>query len=545
MSTMSSQTSLPSQPIGFMPRFGGTRKQKGANVPAGVTLISQKLVKPKSWESNNPKDIWKATPIDRMFLECDARIDICWVFNRQVDPAAFEQSLQQVLDEFRPFAGRYDPWNKRIIMNDKGIRFQFCENKTYDLERVLQENHKPEFTPMFVDDRASLLAHARVYFVEDPFMTVRLTHLKGETGCVVGMRLTHGICDGQGLARLALRLSEICHGKQASPALAILPQNDFPMEFSASEKEIKEQMRDAGWSHIPMTSFLRLLYANTRKGLSPFNRLRSTPFHISKVAIERIKAVATLDLRVKLGGQAQPNLSSNDALSAFLCQLLARLFDFEDEKLCGHNTKMDWRGRLEAFKDLYFGNASSGVLTCKFRAGGSLGEVAAGISQGTARFAPNSDEMQRNVLLNWGRAKYRIAGTMADPRTMPMLSSKPSTFVINNLLRFPVYAMSYGVGKPVMVVPQHTGDEVIIWPRADGNGGDIYFQGPSAHAISHLGEQGVAWLKSELGKFESCGEAQAELESLARNDAITMAGQDSSLPPAIAKLTSVPRRPSS
>ena len=55
----------------------GTRK-RGANVPTGVVLVEQKLVRPKSWELNKPDDIWKATPIDKMFLECDARIDLCW-----------------------------------------------------------------------------------------------------------------------------------------------------------------------------------------------------------------------------------------------------------------------------------------------------------------------------------------------------------------------------------------------------------------------------------------------------------------------------------
>jgi len=247
---------------------------------------------------------------------------------------------------------------------------------------------------------------------------------------------------------------------------------------------------------------------------------------------------------MKAAGKSTPTLSSNDAISAFVCQVLARLFEFDDEKLCGHNTKLDWRGRLDSFKDLYFGNASSGVLTCKFRAGGSLGEIAAGINQGTARFAPNSEEMQKNVLLNWGRAKYRIAATMADPRTMPMLSSKPSTFVINNLLRFPVYALNYGPSKPIIVVPQHTGDEVIIWPRADGNGCDLYFQGPSAYAISHLDEHGRFWLNAELTKFDSCPEAQAELENFTRGDVLAVAGEDRPISSALARLINVPRRPS-
>lgn len=46
-------------------------------LPRNVVLLEQKYLAPASTDSNNKEDIWAATPIDRMFLECDARADTC------------------------------------------------------------------------------------------------------------------------------------------------------------------------------------------------------------------------------------------------------------------------------------------------------------------------------------------------------------------------------------------------------------------------------------------------------------------------------------
>lgn len=442
------------------------------------------------------------------------------MFEQDIPADQLESNLRKLLDDFRALAGRYDPWKKCVQMNDKGIRFQVCEVADYDLARVRAEHHEEQFNRYFIDDCASLWAHARIYFLEEPLMTVRLSKLKGG-GCVMGVRVTHGICDGVGLACVFMRFTQVCQG--SAPPFSLLPRQAFPVAFEQTQSEVTKKMKEEGWSRVSLPFFIYRLHFNRQKGLSPFNRLRAPGIVMSMGAIQRLKAVAALDAQMK-GLKPPTAISVNDALSGFLCQILARLFDFDDDMECAHNLKMDWRGRLEGLDPKYFGNASSGVLTTKFTPKCSLGEITCSINAGLSKFETDKAKMHEHAALNWGRAKYRIAATMANPATMPMLSSKPSTFIINNLARFPVYVQNFGVGKPTLVVPPHTGDEAVIWPRANGDGVELYFQGPSARAISKLTEEEYAWFEEEVTKFDKCGDIQILIQLATRNDNLALEG---------------------
>lgn len=62
----------------------------------------------------------------------------------------------------------------------------------------------------------------------------------------------------------------------------------------------------------------------------------------------------------------------------------------------------------------------------------------------------------------------------------------------------PVYAVDFGAGKPVFVVPHNLPDPVLIWPAPPSRGGvEVYFTGVIAHAV----QKNPHWLE-QVKKFD-------------------------------------------
>jgi hypothetical protein len=215
-----------------------------------------------------------------------------------------------------------------------------------------------------------------------------------------------------------------------------------------------------------------------------------------------MKFAAELDCKLLGRKLSATGITTNEALCSFLCQVLNRAFDFDDGTTCAHTTLFNWRGRLPGMSTKFGGNASSAIKTCDFFAGSPLGEIAYQMHKGLDAFKTDTKMVQEHVELFLDTHHVNLASHMADPRTLPYLCPKPTSSVTNNFARYPIYGVDFGFGRPLLVVPHHCGDQVIIWPSANGDGVDLYFQGTTALTIQAFSTEEAEWFDEELNKFE-------------------------------------------
>ena len=410
------------------------------------------------------------------------------------------ESLGKLLAEYRPFAGQYDEWNKCIKLNDKGVSMQVFEDDEYDLERAISEHYSESFSPRFIDYSSSIIA---TRLLGAPLMTVRLTHLKNG-GCVLGVCANHGLCDGDTFYSMMDRWAALARGTDLPPTV-VIDQSQVPFDPKRRTlAETKQAVEDQGWTWVSLPpAGLRLARIATTEGILLHDQHRSKPFHISNKALKRMKLAAELD--AKYGGrQLKGPLTSNEVVSSFMCQMNAKILGFADNTPCGHSTMFNWRGRLKGLSPHFAGNASSAIGTCEFFAGSPLGHIAAAMNRGLDAFKTDADMVEEHCKLFLDCHHHGLIAHMSDPRSLPYLNPIPTSSVTNNFARYPIYNVDFGTGKPDLVVPHHCGDQVIIWPRLDGDGVDVYFQGTTAKRVNAFTDPAeVAWLEAEMTKYET------------------------------------------
>jgi len=72
---------------------------------------------------------------------------------------------------------------------------------------------------------------------------------------------------------------------------------------------------------------------------------------------------------------------------------------------------------------------------------------------------------------------------------------KPSSIYTNSFVKFPVY-VDFGQGPAQLVIPQHTGDPLLLFPSPGGGGGvDVYFQSGLAEALLRAEPDHPVWAR--------------------------------------------------
>ena len=121
------------------------------------------------------------------------------------------------------------------------------------------------------------------------------------------------------------------------------------------------------------------------------------------------------------------------------------------------------------------GNASFTIAPIAFSADLSLAEMAVRIDGGMkSSLSPDIEE------------EYFALYCAMVEKKMPYLpfdissvwSFRPTTFIVNNCLKFNIYGIDFGTGGPVFAWPLDFGDPVRFWPAPpEENGVYIYFTG--------------------------------------------------------------------
>lgn len=449
--------------------------------------------------------IWECSSVDTLTADTGYALDTIWVFPTPIPTAILTQSLSQVLGEYHTFSGRYN--GRAVVLNDQGAEFTECMDEIHTVADVLKNHHDFDFMRRYVDYSSSILG---CRFLNAPLCTVRLTRL-GDGTCVLGVRVTHGVCDGDTFYSFMDRWAKLARGTLESSKV-VLDQSQIPHEPTRRTKqEVIRDVHAAGWGMIGyFSAALGLGEMWIRDGVAPLHhKERTKPFRLLPAAVSNLKLAAELDAKSRNKPMSAQGLTSNEALCAFLVQLTGRVFDFNDATPMGHSTMYNWRGRLQGLSLGFAGNASSAIKTgSDFYCGSPIGAIVGSIHDELERYKSDDVFIQDHVKLFLDSHHYGLSAHGAEPKNLPYISRRPTTIVTNNFVRYPLYEVDFGTGKPELVVPHHCGDQVLIWPSPPNiakGGIDLYFQGPTAVAIEKLlcQDDEAEWFHRELFKFSN------------------------------------------
>ena len=248
-----------------------------------------------------PPKLFKLLAVDTYHMDAIVS-DSVWFFDKHLDAASLQRSLQELLRLYPALAGRRTPGG--IALNNAGVPFSMLE-RTGSARTVLELNEPQR--GMFAECHGpDSVAAGR-----SPIMTVRLTHFEDGTSAL-GVATSHALLDGFSHCKL-VQLWGIWHTTGCSP-----PGSPYTMDraaLSVSDSSVPASVKSQGKvlgkaSRVgPVVRFILRHVGNQEQ------RVR---LHLTAQELTELKANA-----VASAGDA--TLTTNEALSARLLQHLAPL----------------------------------------------------------------------------------------------------------------------------------------------------------------------------------------------------------------------------
>ncbi|MHB9864386.1 acyltransferase [Streptomyces sp. YIM S03343] len=387
-------------------------------------------------------------------------------YRRRLDAAALRDSLTATLPRFPLLTGRLvrDPdGGLSVDCNDAGIPF----TETHS------DRPMPDYGPDHParPDLNTYLHRANAFRVVDrdtPLLTVRITHMR-DGGSVLGIAINHSIADG--VSHLAfLRHWQLLHAGQEPPAQVPYDRTPFnTLAAPEAEPHSTQYSVVSGWRKV---RFIVRVNAGARA-------LRTITLRFTADEIAALKDQASTALP-----PATPRISSSDALTAHLWQVLAALRArpaATPERLgVVVGLRRPLRDRLPHG---YWGNGITNVtaeLPARRLREAPLSEAAATVREAVAGLTESRIRDEAAYLETQRRARRipRVLSRMA-------LDSFDTLIGINNVGRLPVYDLDFGADRPFWFgfPPNPIPWSVLITPTpTPGAGRDIHIGVPRAIA---------------------------------------------------------------
>ena len=386
-----------------------------------------------------------------------------WMYEGHMDTDRIKDSLTGILEMYPSLAGRMS--GDRIICNGAGVLFEyssFPETSSRDISRMEIPGERYGAT---FDVKAAMAGKSSL-------MSVKVSRLKD--GTLLNVKCSHFCADGDAFYTMVRNWASETRGETAvrrpiydQDALpGILAVSPLYSELAAMPKEsVSALLQREGFFRIRASLMLQML---RQKILRTDSRL-SAPMHVPQERIDCIQEQSMKECGTRAG--------SNAVLSAIAAGMVKKLMRTDNEAVSLVHTA-DHRGRIPGIGPGYMGNASFTLRPTSLPPGLSEGQAA----------ALTDRDMKRQLEPGNEAGYFALYCAMLEKKVQclpfdinAMWSRHPSTFIINNCLKFNIYDMDFGSGRPVFAWPLDFGDPVRFWPAPPGeDGAYIYFTGQFA-----------------------------------------------------------------
>lgn len=393
-----------------------------------------------------------------------------WVFDYPLNKEKVKSSLVKLLEFYPHVAGRMNGPNE-IVLNNGGIYFS---NEEYHIS-VLSLIKQPRSFDLY----KTPIKIKKLVNGKEPLMSVKIVRLKD--GCLLIIHCAHVCLDGNGFFRFVKNLEQLYQNKPIQPI--DLDRSNLFFDKIPSKNKAYKLMLEKGWKQVSINTLVQYTWQKFRR----IEKIVSPPIHISEDYLSAIQK--------QIEKKGISHLSKHALLSSILIKLSYKLNNFKTTTNCSLVSVIDLKGRLSSFPTSYAGNATSNITTRDFNPENPLSDLAVIIDNTIAKYLlQNTDLLEEHVLLNIAASKYKIPFTPFDLQAMN--AQKPTCLYVNNFLKFKLYDIDFGMGTPVLILPNDLPDALKIWPsQPDKPGINVYLRGQLGKTYNKVKNKQI-WLEN-------------------------------------------------
>ncbi|MGN0033593.1 MAG: acyltransferase [Candidatus Limimorpha sp.] len=386
--------------------------------------------------------MWRFSTLDMSVG--DMVIKSVWVFPVRLDTVKMAEGLSVLLERYPFLAGRLKS-AAGIECNNEGVFFEVTERSDTNTAAVLSN-------PDIYNDYALRLDMKGFKEGRCAPATFCVTNIVD--GSVLSVQMAHICMDGSAFYRMVDDWGMIC--REVAHSFTQVSQYLVPeLPFKSKSAVISEAEKN-GWKKLGFKQLFKMIFYSMSKN----SKLFSEPAVIGGEMLEKAKTAVSASAGMEIGTHA--------LLSAVLLKMCMKLNASHNEDYSLISVT-DIRGRYSAIPADYVGNAVSNIVTPSLNTESSLHELAKQIQVNNKRYFDNAGNILDDyVNLNIYSVKYRLPYLGFDVESMN--DKNPKAIYINNQLRFNVYGLDFGNGRPSVVIPNDLPDMVKLWPVNDGKG---------------------------------------------------------------------------
>ena len=386
-------------------------------------------------------------------------IGVLYVFTHALDEDRLRSAWDRLQEELPTLSGRYDRAKQSIVSKEKSALV--AQNSGLKLEEFSARRNEQDLRAKFINepDRKSVLAGRA------PLASLTLTRLN-ELGSVMGLAINHVITDAGGFHKIAARLSEIySYPAHDRPDPFITDLAAFEFGTSRDWPNTKKELTKQGLKPpAPMTGVKGFLPYNlilwSMKKITAQQRLH---IHLSADQVQKLKATA-------LEESGEDWISTNAALCAHFAAIMIQLIHK------GSPEKSIRMGQLLDLRSRYFDDPSN--LQNRFIGNAILihTELAQLEHYDRGSLTRFFKTMAGGLTPEFVRSRLDvISDSLRHGRTYPGLEMSTPLLAVNNQTKMPVYDIDFDDVKPIQVIPQDVGDNIMFFPASDG-GVDVFIR---------------------------------------------------------------------
>lgn len=409
--------------------------------------------------SKNPgMPFYKASCIDMVCRPLV--INQTWMYKSDLDTSKIKEALQEILNTYPTLAGRMSA--NGILCNNSGVMWEegrYPDIRITDIPRT--EMPGKRFYAEFKQKDA-----LKGNF---PLMSVKVNHLKD--GTILNVKCSHFCTDGDSFYTMMENWASLTRngGLVRTPVYddaavkKVLTNSNMYKTMATSDMKAKEYLlQNEGMYRIKPAILLRMMWQK----LMRIDKRLSAPIFVQYSKIDSIKEEAS-----RISGN---HIGRNAALCATTVEILKQRMHWSGTNISIVHTA-DHRERIRGIDINYTGNASFTLRPTTVSADLPSGKMAAFIDEDMKRML--EPEQEQNFFASYCTLlENKMPWLPFDINSM--WCAHPSTFIVNNCLKFNIYRIDFGKGCPIFAWPLDFSDPVRFWPAPpEENGVYIYFTG--------------------------------------------------------------------
>ncbi len=397
-----------------------------------------------------------------------------YVFEKKINYTLLMTSLIELLKEYPALAGRADFKKMKVLEYEKGIPFVVVDNHpdnidNYSSAGCIQRNR----TEFVLEPKRALVAKGKA-----PLMGVKLTNF-ASNGCILGITINHALLDAKGFHQVINRWSKIfkeieATGSYQSDTKTKLIYDSRSLFIFGTNRGKKQLFQDMKAQGIPKPIKFKGLFGSVLKNvmlkvLGKARRADRELIYFNKEQVSQIKETVTRE-------SGEDWITTNEAVGAHILKIMSELQHANKIlKKIQIVSDIDIRGRINyetADKQARFAGNAIFLYSFTAQLGKSFheatrGEIASFLRQSFAKITAKSLRTNLDAVYDGLRLGYNY----------PSVNFRIPIQTLNNQSKLPVYEVDFGTGKPLRVIPQDVGDNILFFPSRDG-GMEIYLKDP-------------------------------------------------------------------